>query len=113
MTTNVPKVASVLTSSKDIRPSPKRGAFGKGVTPRGGPSLDLATLRRRGWAQLLGYVDAQYTALGMQREPTEQWGCDKLMAALRETLSADEITQLAAEGAEWSEDQAVDEALKA
>jgi hypothetical protein len=39
-------------------------------------------------AQLLGYVDAQYTALGMQREPTEHWGYDKLMTALRETLSA-------------------------
>jgi hypothetical protein len=63
-------------------------------------------------AQLLGYVVAQYTALGMQREPTEHWGYDKLMTALRETLSADEIAQLAAEGAAWSEDQAVEEALK-
>jgi predicted ATPase/class 3 adenylate cyclase len=62
-------------------------------------------------AQLLGYVDAQYTALGLQREPTEQWGYDKLMAALRETLSADEIARLAADGAAWSEDQAVEEAL--
>jgi hypothetical protein len=62
-------------------------------------------------AQLLGYVDAQYTALGMQREPTEQWGYDNLMAALRETLSADEIAQLAADGAAWTEDQAVAEAL--
>jgi hypothetical protein len=65
---------------------------------------------RRG-GQLLGYVDAQYTALGMQREPTEQWGYDKLMAVLHETLSADEITKLAADGAAWSEDQAVEEAL--
>jgi predicted ATPase len=66
---------------------------------------------RRG-AQLLGHVDAQYTALGLQRGPTEQWGYDKLMTALRETLSADEIAQLAAQGAAWSEDQAVEEALK-
>jgi tetratricopeptide (TPR) repeat protein len=66
---------------------------------------------RRG-AQLLGYTDARYTALGAQREPTEQWGYDKLMAALRETLSADEIAALGAEGAAWSEDQAVEEALK-
>jgi hypothetical protein len=62
--------------------------------------------------QLLGYVDAQYIALGMQREPTEQWGYDKLMAALREQLSEDEIAELAAEGAAWSQDQAVEEALK-
>jgi predicted ATPase len=66
---------------------------------------------RRG-TQLLGYVDAQYAALGMQREPTEQWGYDKLMAALRETLSADEIARLGAVGAAWSEDQVVEEALK-
>jgi predicted ATPase len=61
--------------------------------------------------QLLGYVDARYAELGTQREPTEQWGYDKLTAALRETLSADEIAQLAADGAAWSEDQAVAEAL--
>jgi predicted ATPase/class 3 adenylate cyclase len=63
-------------------------------------------------AQLLGYVDAQYIALGIARQPTEQWGYDKLMAALRKHLSEDEIAQLAADGAAWSEDQAVEEALK-
>ena len=61
---------------------------------------------------MLGYVDAQYAALGTQREPTEQWGYGKLMPALRETLSEDEIATLGAEGAAWSEDQAVEEALK-
>ena len=66
---------------------------------------------RRG-AQLLGYVDAQYDQLGMQREPTEQWGYDKLLTPLRESLSNDEIAKLAAEGAAWLEDQAVEEALK-
>jgi hypothetical protein len=66
----------------------------------------------RGGAQLLGYVEAQFTALGMQRGGTEQWGYDKLMAGLRKTLSEDNIAQLAAEGAAWSEDQAVEEALK-
>ena len=34
------------------------------------------------------------------------------MAALREQLSDAEIEKLAAEGAAWSEDQAVEEALK-
>ncbi|HYK54072.1 MAG TPA: tetratricopeptide repeat protein [Candidatus Eremiobacteraceae bacterium] len=66
---------------------------------------------RRG-AQLLGYVDAQLTALGMLREHTEQQGYDKVMAALRETLSEDEIAQLSAEGAAWSEERAVEEALQ-
>ncbi len=47
----------------------------------------------------------------MQREPTEQWGYDKLMTALRETLSNEEIAQLAVDGAARSEDQALEEGL--
>jgi len=63
-------------------------------------------------ARLLGYVDAKFKAVGYQRAHTEQWGYDKLMAALRKKLSDAEIEKLAAEGAAWSEDQAVEEALK-
>ncbi len=66
---------------------------------------------RRG-AQLLGYVNAQYDQLGMQRESTERWGYDKILTALRESLSDGAIKQLAADGAAWSEDQAIEEALK-
>lgn len=75
----------------------------------------LAVLRgnARRSALLIGYVDAQYTALKMQRYAGEQSGYDKLMAALPETLSNDEIAQLTADGATWSEDQAIAEALKA
>jgi hypothetical protein len=50
--------------------------------------------------------------LALEPPFVEQWGYDKLMPALSETLSADEIAQLAAHGAAWSEDQAVEEALK-
>ena len=50
--------------------------------------------------------------LGNEREATEKWGYEKLMAALREHLSDAEMEKLAAEGAAWSEDQAVEEALK-
>jgi predicted ATPase/class 3 adenylate cyclase len=70
----------------------------------------LAGNARRG-GQLLGYVDGQYDRLRQKREPTEQWGYEKLTAALHEKLSKDEITTLASEGATWSEDQAVEEAL--
>ncbi len=38
---------------------------------------------RRG-ARLLGYVDAQFKDLGMERETTEQWGYEKLVMTLRE-----------------------------
>jgi tetratricopeptide (TPR) repeat protein len=74
----------------------------------------LAALQRHPQAavRLLGYVDAQFKALGYKRESTEKWGYDKLMNALREQLSEAEIEQLAAEGAAWLEDQAVEEALK-
>lgn len=46
-------------------------------------------------ALLLGYVEAQYTAVKAPREALEQQSYDKLMAALSETLSEDEITLLA------------------
>ncbi len=62
--------------------------------------------------RLIGYVNLQYGELGMEREPTEKWGHDKLMTALHEKLSDGELEKLAAEGAAWSEDQAADEATK-
>jgi hypothetical protein len=46
------------------------------------------------------------------RERTEKWGYDKLMAALQGQLGGAEIEKLAAEGAAWSEDQALEEAIK-
>lgn len=64
-------------------------------------------------AKLLGYVEAQYSRLGVQREPTEQWGYVKLVTVLGETLSEDLIAKLAVQGATWSEDHAVEQALKA
>lgn len=64
----------------------------------------------RSGAQLLGFVDGRYTELGMQRELTEKWGYDKLMAALRDALSEEEIKALTAEGATWSDDMAIEAA---
>jgi predicted ATPase/class 3 adenylate cyclase len=66
--------------------------------------------RRRG-ARLLGYVNARWDALGMKREPTERWEYDKLLVELRAALSEGEIEELQAEGAQFSEDRAVTEAL--
>lgn len=76
-------------------------------------SLLLALLGDvNGAARLIGYVNLQFKELGYEREITEKWGYDKLMTALREQLSETEIEKLAAEGAAWSEDRAVEEALK-
>jgi predicted ATPase/class 3 adenylate cyclase len=63
-------------------------------------------------ARLLGYVDAQYARTGQQRTIAAKGMYDKLLAALHETLSDDEINKLATEGAAWSGGQAIEEALK-
>ncbi len=63
-------------------------------------------------ARLIGYVNVQLKELGSEREYTEKWGYEKLMTALHERLSEAEIETLAAEGAAWWEDQAIEEALK-
>jgi len=74
--------------------------------------LEALRVNVHGAARLIGYVDAQYKELEYEREVTEKWGYEKLMATLREHLSEAEIEKLTAEGEAWSEDRAVEEALK-
>ena len=62
-------------------------------------------------ARLLGYVNAQFKELRLEREPTEKWGYETLMTTLGDCLSEAEIEKLGAEGTTWTEDQAVQEAL--
>ncbi len=62
-------------------------------------------------ARLIGHVNEQFEELGNEREATEKWGYEKLMAALREQLNEAEMEKLAVEGAAWSEERAVEEAL--
>lgn len=63
-------------------------------------------------ATLCGFVEIQFKELLYEREPTEKWSYEKLMATLRANLSDIEIDALATIGARWSEDQAVEEARK-
>jgi hypothetical protein len=63
-------------------------------------------------ARLIGYLNAQLEQLGYQREYTEKWSYEKLVAALHAQMSDPEIEMLAAEGAQWSEERATEEALK-
>src|SRR5450755_2790626 len=60
-------------------------------------------------AHIIGYVNAQFRELGCERQTPEARGYERLMATLREHLSGAEIERLAAEGAAWSEDQAIEE----
>ncbi|MGC2407047.1 MAG: tetratricopeptide repeat protein [Candidatus Cybelea sp.] len=62
-------------------------------------------------AQLLGYVNARFDQLAVQREPTEQWIYEMLLATLHESLDDDQVTSLAAEGGAWCEEQAVEAAV--
>ncbi|MGA8098582.1 MAG: adenylate/guanylate cyclase domain-containing protein [Candidatus Cybelea sp.] len=67
---------------------------------------------RLGAARLLGYVDARLDAIEASRQHTEQQEHDKMLPALRDALGGDQLAKLMAEGAAWSEDQAVAEALE-
>ena len=49
--------------------------------------------------------------IGPNASRPSNWFCDKLVSALRAKLSADDLAELSAEGAAWSEDQAMQEAL--
>lgn len=71
-----------------------------------GPSGDRSRA-----ARILGYVDAQVTALEALREYTEQQEYDVMLPALREALGEDGLSKLMAEGSTWSEDQAAAEAM--
>ncbi|MEO7201164.1 MAG: tetratricopeptide repeat protein, partial [Candidatus Tumulicola sp.] len=64
-------------------------------------------------ARLIGYVNLQYKELGSEREATEKWSYEKLIAALHEHLSETDKEKLAAVGATWSEERAIEAAHKA
>jgi predicted ATPase/DNA-binding CsgD family transcriptional regulator len=61
-------------------------------------------------ARLLGFVDRQLAALGVDRGATEKWVHEQLKAALRDNLRDAELEALMADGAAWSEDHAFEEA---
>jgi predicted ATPase/class 3 adenylate cyclase len=63
-------------------------------------------------ARLVGYVAERFRILGYEREYTERWCFDMLMVALRKHLTDAEIDQLATEGTVWTEDQAVESAMR-
>jgi len=62
-------------------------------------------------ARILGYVDTRLVALETVREYTEQQEYDAMIRALLDALDDEELSQLMTEGATWSEDRAVAEAM--
>ncbi|HLJ84527.1 MAG TPA: LuxR C-terminal-related transcriptional regulator [Candidatus Eremiobacteraceae bacterium] len=62
-------------------------------------------------ANILGYVNAQYERLALEREATEKWAYMRLLEELRKRLSPIEFDELLVEGSAWSEDMAVEAAL--
>lgn len=63
-------------------------------------------------SRLLGYVDEVYRSESCERESMEALGYEKLMTALRERLTEEDLEVFRSQGATWSEDDAVAEALK-
>jgi predicted ATPase/class 3 adenylate cyclase len=66
--------------------------------------------RKERAVRLLGYVDARLTALHALREHTEQQEYTAVVPVLRDSLGADDFSQLLRQGSGWNEDQAVEEA---
>jgi hypothetical protein len=60
---------------------------------------------------VLGFVDARFAQLKSARQHTKQQEYDTMLPVLRQSLGAD-LDDLMHEGARWSEDQAVAEALR-
>lgn len=61
-------------------------------------------------ARLYGYVENTYDSLG-ETPAGESWTAERLMVALRDQLEDTEISALRAEGATWSEEEAIAQAL--
>jgi len=66
---------------------------------------------RRRAARILGYVDARLAALECTREYTDQHEYDAILPALRESLGEGELSRLMSLGGDWTEDQAIAEAM--
>lgn len=62
-------------------------------------------------ARLCGYVDAWYRSEECERDGTERRTAEILTSALREKLTDDELSALGAEGAQFTDEEAADEAL--
>jgi predicted ATPase len=62
-------------------------------------------------AQILGFVDARFAALGSPREPFREPEYARVLAVLREALSADTLAKLMASGAAMTEEQAIEESF--
>ena len=75
-------------------------------------SVGALSGQARDAARLLGFVNARYAALALEREFTERWSYDNLLAVLQAQLSDAERAELENEGAVWPEDRAIAEAFK-
>ena len=90
---------------------PERNAWNTAVSLQHLALLGALGAKYSSAARLLGYVNVQYGLLALEREATEKWAHEKLAVTLGARLNAAEIDALAAEGANWSEDRAIEEAL--
>jgi predicted ATPase/transcriptional regulator with XRE-family HTH domain len=62
--------------------------------------------------RMLGFSEARIAAIGSPRWPDDQLVYDRAVAALRDAMGAAAVTNLLADGAAMTEEQAVEEALR-
>ncbi|MDQ6824992.1 MAG: tetratricopeptide repeat protein [Candidatus Eremiobacteraeota bacterium] len=85
------------------------------VTPLAIETLAGLAIRQGGFergARLMGYAQAALIQLGRDPDALERRDMEWLTQPLRDHFGPDTLEKLAAEGAAWSEDRAVEEALK-
>ncbi len=66
-----------------------------------------ASVEHAGAARLFGFATARFTALGADADRALREQCDLAFAVLRESIGADELTHLMADGATMTEDEAI------
>jgi len=63
-------------------------------------------------ARLVGFVDGYFAKNGLERQPTEAWGRNRIEASLRQQSGPDALKPFMRGGALLSEQEAIDEALQ-
>jgi len=71
----------------------------------------LVSQRERA-ARLWGFVDARLEVLGAVREYTEQQEYERVTSLLSDVIGKERLAKLAAQGVEWADETAIEEALR-
>jgi hypothetical protein len=112
----VDAIGEAMGLVKESLPLALDGELGSAVVAMGMQHIAIiATLDRRFElaARLAGYAESFFSAEFQGHTPTELQSRERLMDGLRDAMAPDTLSRRMAEGATWSEDQAMAAALAA